>query len=75
MAYKVRWDEGVYYTVAEVCKFLGFHDDWVRARFKNFEPPLVLKSRALIPRRRVRSDFVTLRIMGAAITMVAATLK
>lgn len=75
MAFKVRWDESVYYSVAEVCKFLGFKDDWVRERFKKFDPPLVLKSRAVKPRRRVRSDFVTLRIFGAAITIVANTMS
>lgn len=75
MAYRVPWDESVYYSVSQVAKMLGFGEDWVRERFKKLDPPLVLKSRSEKPKRRVRSDFVTLRILGAAITVVAATLS
>jgi hypothetical protein len=75
MAFKIPWDESKYYSVSEVAKFLGFGEDWVRARFKKLDPPLVLKSRSEKPKRRVRRDFTTLRIVGAAITMVAMTMQ
>jgi hypothetical protein len=75
MAFKIPWDESKYYSVSEVSKFLGYGEDWVRARFRRLDSPLVLKSRALLPKRRVRRDFVTLRIMGRAITIIVTDLE
>lgn len=74
MAYK-RWQDDVYYTVQEVVKFLGFGEDWVRVRFRKLDAPLVLKSRSEKPNRKCRRDFVTMRILGQAITIIAAGLN